>query len=605
VFKNLMPIVDTATDFLRRYSQILLVITLILITFVTLLPVVQGDFLNWDDDAHVYENIQVYSLSGEGMRRILTSTINGTYIPLTTLSFALEWHFFGPNPFVYRLNNLWLHIAVCVLVFYFALRIGLNNPSAFLASLLFAVHPIHVESVAWITERKDVLYAFFYMASLLAYTRYIRHHEMKFYGLSLGAALLSILAKPMAVSLPVILFLYDWFLKRRLHLRVFFDKIPFLGIAISIGLITFRLNQAPLPDSMLEKILIWIWTCVFYPVKFFFPFGLKPFYQLPLEVSLKNPAYVFSLLIFVMLLTIFIRYRKNRLLVLAWAHFFFSSFFLFRFYYTNFNAVADRFMYLPSLGLCFFIGTSLHTIMKASARRRLGLAAVVCLIAALFLGLMIKTRHQVRIWDNSLAFWNYEINNTDNPRPLWLVERGNAYFKAGDIEKALADYEAALVIDSNYAKAYFNKGLVFDKQNRLPKAIEQYSAALIFEPGYEQAYNNRGYDLLALGKNKAAKSDFEQALTLNPDYAEAWNNLGKVHMLEQRYIEAYKSFSRAIEAKPFYSLAYSNRGAVAAMMGNYQAALKDFDAAIRLDPGNQAAYQNRALALRDDAEKNK
>src|SRR3989338_6618178 len=186
-------------------------------------PSLRNQFVNWDDDAHFLANPFVQSFN---LQEIFTTTVNGIYIPLTSLSFALEYHFFKAAPFIYHLDNLLLHLAVTVMVFLFCLRGGSSLPAAGEAALIFGPHPVHVESVAWVTERKDVLYALFYMAALLSYTRHIQLLQDKTgrkkrwpFIATVIFGFLSVLAKPMALSLPFILFLLDWFSRRKLTIR--------------------------------------------------------------------------------------------------------------------------------------------------------------------------------------------------------------------------------------------------------------------------------------------------------------------------------------------------------------------------------------------------
>lgn len=214
-------------------------------------PSLKNQFVNWDDDAHLLANPFVHPVN---VRDIFTTTVNGIYIPLTSLSFALEYHFFKANPFIYHLDNLLLHLAVTVMVFLFCLRCGLSVLAAGLAALIFGLHPAHVESVAWVTEHKDVLYAFFYILALLCYLRYLRvrkeapgYRRGWAFGLTLIFGFLSVLAKPMALSLPLVLFVLDWFFKRELTIRSCMEKM-YCGLAIiPVAWITY-VSQMRTPD---------------------------------------------------------------------------------------------------------------------------------------------------------------------------------------------------------------------------------------------------------------------------------------------------------------------------------------------------------------------
>ena len=206
---------------MRLNKDIVVCSIILVITFLVFSPALKGEFLVWDDDNHVVDNAHVRSLAADNIMAIFSSRVNNTYIPLTTLVFAVEYHFFKLNPFIFHFTNIILHLGVCSLVFWLALRLRLTSIGAAMATLIFAIHPMHVESVAWITELKDVLYAIFYLGALHVYLSYIRFPftgngskqkpAVRFYAWTILFGILSILAKPMAVSLPFILLLMDWF----------------------------------------------------------------------------------------------------------------------------------------------------------------------------------------------------------------------------------------------------------------------------------------------------------------------------------------------------------------------------------------------------------
>jgi len=279
---------------------------IVLIIFIAFFPSLKNGFVNWDDDAHLLKNPFIRSLNIEGIQDIFTTQVNKTYIPLTSLSFAIERHFFKENPLVYHVNNLLLHILVSILVFLFAINIGLTLGVSFIASVLFGLHPMHVESVAWVTERKDVLYAFFYMLSLLTYCKYVdidkkrysniylepmkddalnqdhgKKGVIKYLSLSLIFALLSVLSKPMALSLPLVLFLCDWFLKRKMTLFTLLEKVIFLGLIFPATWVTYSMQMRAVDLKFPNSILIWVWGFSFYLKKFLVPDFFVLFYRLP------------------------------------------------------------------------------------------------------------------------------------------------------------------------------------------------------------------------------------------------------------------------------------------------------------------------------------
>jgi len=334
-----------------------ILILILAVTFISFSASLNNEFTNWDDDFHLTENFVVQSIDFENIVHIFKNSVQSTYIPLTIFSFALEYHFFKLNPFIYHLNNLLLHLGVVTLIYLFSLRMGLAPLAAGLGALLFGIHPMHVESVAWVTERKDVLYAFFYMMALCTYMNYLEGKQKRFYLLTLFFGLLSILAKPMALSLPLVLLVCDWFKKKKLTLKVFLEKVPFILYIIPITWITYSLNARMPGESIQEALILWIWSFSFYIQKFFLPINLNPFYLWPEPIGITHLPYLGSLMVFLLCMLLLYIFRKQRWYVFALVFYFFSIFFLLRFDKgAEPQIVADRYMYMPSVGFCLLFG---------------------------------------------------------------------------------------------------------------------------------------------------------------------------------------------------------------------------------------------------------
>ena len=268
--------------------QYLLVLTILVIVFLAFWPSVQNGFVNWDDDVHLTENPALRGLDGDHLQQIFSQTINHIYVPLTTLSFAIEYFFRQYDPFLYHLDNLLLHLLNTWLVFIICGQLGLTVRASGLAALLFGLHPTHVESVAWVTERKDVLYGAFYLLAMHLYLRYIKEANKNLYLFSWFSGLFSMLAKPMALSLPLILLVLDWLKGRKFERNLYLEKVPYVLIIVSITLITY-LQHARIPAQKAgEAVLIGTWTFIFYIRKFVFPFDLCPLYKLPLLFQAKT-----------------------------------------------------------------------------------------------------------------------------------------------------------------------------------------------------------------------------------------------------------------------------------------------------------------------------
>ena len=576
-------------------KKIVFLLVILTITFVCFSPTLNNKLLNWDDGVHLTENPSVRFFD---IKNIFTSDINSTYIPLTILSFAIEHCFFGYNPFVYHLNNLFLHLAVTGLVFLFALRLGVKIWAATFTALLFGIHPMHVESVAWVTERKDVLYAFFYMMALCGYLRYLEKKKVGSYVLTIVFGVLSVLAKPMALSLPLIMFVCDWVKGRKFERAVLLEKIPHFLYVIPIAWLTYRLHARIPGDSFVEGSLIWIWTLTFYIWKFLFPVILIPLYSLPKPVSIFNFHYVFAISILFLVLICFVRYRRNRWLIFAGLFYFLSIFFLLQYDTFGTQIVADRFMYLPSVGVCILLGVLWERILGNLNKRGIIFrnAGYSCLIV-LFLALCIKTYFQNKVWKDDVVLWAFVIQHSDG-EALAYVNRGVAYRKDhAKYDLAKADFNKAIAIDPNYALAYINRGAVHTKEGEYGLALGDYKEALELltddDSSKVKVYRNRALIYLKQKKYNLAMDDYNSALNINPNFAEAYNARGMLYAIRGDNNLALADFDKAIVINPKFFEAYNNRGSICRKLGFYDLALANFNKALGINPHCMTANNNR------------
>ncbi len=563
------------------------------ITFFSYYPVLNNGFTNWDDDVHFIENVDVRSLAPENIKAIFSHTVEEVYIPLTILSFAVEYHFFKYRPIIYHLDNLLLHLIVTALIFIFALDLGLSLPAAFCGGLLFGIHPIHVESVAWMTERKDVLYAAFYMLALSSYLQYLNGRK-GFYWLSILCGILSVLSKPMALSLPLVFWICDWLRQRKLSKDVFLDKIPHFIYMIPIVWITYRLHvRVPGSGNILSSALTWIWSLTFYLKKFIAPFTLVPLYQLPKPVNLLNPHYFLAGITFIVIIFCLIRYRKNKWIIFAFLFYFISVFFLLRFDdLLDKSIVADRFMYLPSLGFCLLLGVGVDVLLRKFAVKRM----VIIISGVILFGLLsFKTFQQSQIWRDGFSLWNYVLTKDAN-NSIAYNNRGNIYNENGVYDLALADYQKALAINPNYAEAYNNRGALHFFEKSYQAAFDDFSKAIAIDPTYADAYSNRGNIYSQNGQFDLAIKEFDETIKLKPLLWKAYVNRGSIYKVQKKYPLALSDYNKALEISPNYVDGYYDRGEIYMSLNNYDAAINDFSRALQLAPKYSGAYLNRSIA---------
>ena len=505
-----------------KVSSIFVLCGVLLVTCVVFLSCLKNDFVEtWDDSLVLTANESIRSLNVGSVLKIFSAANNSeipVYIPLTLLSYSIEYKYFGYNPFIYHLTNLFLHLAVIASIFFLVRKIGFSVGAAALASLLYGIHPMHVESVAWITERKDVFYSLFYVLALSCYVEYVRTANKIPYLLTIFWGLLSVLSKPMALSLPLMLFVFDWWFKRKLSARVFIEKIPHFLYMAAIAWLTYTKYMKPLSTEWWEKILIWVWSFIFYIKKFIFPAELLPHYQLPEPVVWFHPVYLGSLCLFIIFLYAIVRFRQNRLFTFAWLYYFISIFFILRFENVvkvgNLSIVADRFMYLPSLGFCILFGVCADRFITFANKQFLW-KKVVLLVSVCFIFLVLanKTVLLTKIWQNDISLWSYLVDKSPND-PLAYINRALGYKLARQYELAVADNSRAISLNPNYYISFRNP------EGELAKRRDDINLALANNPFLVVAYRNRGLIYKEMGRNDLAINDFNRVLEINPGDSE-------------------------------------------------------------------------------------
>lgn len=566
---------------------------IIVCTFISFLPSLNAQFLFWDDFSHLVSNEDVRSLKFNNIAHMFNQTIHNTYIPLTTLSFAIEYYFFKHNPFVYHFDNLILHSMVTALIFLFAQKLNFNFFTAACASLFFGIHPMHVESVAWVTARKDVLYGTFYLLSLLYYWQYIDTKRINVFFISIIFGCLSMLAKPMALSLPLIFFLVDWYKERSFNIKLVLEKTVHFLYIVPIGWITYSFYARTPGEGIFEAILVWVWTFSFYLEKFFIPLNFSPLYQLPEPISLFYFPYLKAFIIFFITLGALIRFRKNRLFVFAVFYYFFSIFFLLRFDKTvDLTIVADRYMYMPSVGFCLFVGCVFGKFLERLKQKGQIAQRVGCTVLILiYLTLSIKTFHQSKIWQNNIKLWTHVIKLFPNNVHAY-ANRANANIGRQQWAQAKSDLNKALMLDPNHAKALNNLGILYREEGKLDDALKSVHKAIQSQPHFMGAYLNRGMIYQKLNQHQSAVDDFTKALRMPALAIEAYTQRAISYRQLGRCDQAIGDYSRVLKREK-NALVYYNRGNCYLETNQLLKAASDYTSAIKLNPKFDLAYHNR------------
>lgn len=575
-----------------HHAVIFLVLGIVGFTFIS---VIRFSFLNWDDPQYVLNNPLIRSLSFNNLKSIFTTKTYDVYSPLTILSFAFEYRFFQLNPGVYHFNNLLLHLAVVYCIFILGKQLGLSSWAAGVSALLFGIHPMHVQTVVWVTERKGVLYSFFYLLSVITYIQFLRHEKISLYLWSLLFGVLSLFAKPMALSLPIILCLCDWWERQNHRWRLFVLKIPYLLFFVPLVWITFAVNtdmyahNIPVEQSM----LIAMWSGTFYLLKFIWPVALAPVYELPWPVQWDNPAYsIAGITLFIGIAILFV-FRKKRWLIWAGFFYIFNIFYFVRFdLVTKPDIVSDRYMYLASLGICMLVGKFIDRILNLQYKEKwkiyVGIAFLLCIISA---GIS-KTKRYSYVWQNSNIFWNYVIATTERFEVAYH-NRALLFIEEGDYERALDDLDQAIRIYPRYANAHFSRAVLAERLGNIQNALDDYLKSRELSPNDQRAYNNRANIFIRQRRFDDALKELNIFLETGAPQAEVLTNRALVYKRTGRIEEALIDLNEAIRLQPDLIQAYNNRGNIFKQKGEFQKALDDYNKGLMFDPNHHTLLQNK------------
>lgn len=541
-------------------------VVLILAIIIVYFPAFKNGILNWDDNVYVTGNYFITSLSN--IPDFFSSFYFSNYHPLTILTYSAIYHFGKAAPFLYHFTNIIFHVLNSLLVFYFIKELFKNKNLALIAALLFGLHPIHVESVAWISELKDVQYTFFFLISLIYYLKFIRVKKYPLYFISFLFFVLSLLSKGQAVALFPVLFLIDYFERKKIFTKLY-EKIPFLILSVVFGIIAIMAQKSghALSDftfiSPFEQLAIACYGFTMYILKIIFPFNLSAFYPYPPLINGRIPAeYWLSLLIIpATIYALIISYKKDKIIFFGLMFFISNIFLLLQLIPVGNCIMADRYSYIPSVGLNILFAYLFLKYFNSSKQKFL----LVSMLSVYVIFLCIYTNNQTKKWKNDFTLWdNVLASNPDIPSALIL--RGCAYNDKGEYDKALTDFDKSISLNSKDGLAYFNRGVSKAKLGDFKNAIEDFKIA----------------EKIKLEKRYLA--DFYVA------YGVAIANTGD-------YDKAMNYFNKAIKANPYNASIYNNRGITNAIQGKLDDALNDFNYALKLKPGDKDAITNRNKIL--------
>jgi tetratricopeptide (TPR) repeat protein len=595
----------------HRQNFVLISLLLILVTAAAYWQLHDFDFINYDDNEYVYENPYIQDgVTFDSIIWALTNAHSNNWHPLTWLSHMIDWQLFGLWAGGHHLISLFFHIVNSLLLFFvFRKMTGNVWQSAFMAAL-FALHPLHVQSVAWVSERKDVLSGFFWMLTLWAYIRYVRRSDWPAYMLVLIFYIFGLISKPMVVTLPFVLLLLDYWPLNRLRIDesgknmrakisgLLLEKIPlFILAAASAGITIIVQHQSGALKSFdvipftgrLANILI---SYVNYIIKFVYPVKLAIFYPYPNGIpgwKLAASGVILTAISWAAIKSI----HRNPWFIVGWLWFLGTLVPVIGLVQVGMQSMADRYMYLPMIGLLIPVAWGIPELLSGwHYKKAIFSASAACVIIILFWD--IKT--QLAYWTDTHTLFNRAIKVTENNFFAYNVV-GDELARKGNYEAAEHSFLTALKIKPGDFDAMERLGQLAYRNKKYDQAISYYSKALILNPSDPKIYNKLGMVFFSQHAFERAREKFETAVRLNPKFDEAYYNLGLVDSKQGKISAAVINYQKAIALKPDYAEAHKSFADILFSQGDMAQAVKHYSEALRIHPDDATTHYNIGVIL--------
>jgi tetratricopeptide (TPR) repeat protein len=550
---------------MRRNLDRVLGLLLLIATIGVYWQVQHQEFIYFDDPSYVTDNQYVKrGLTRDGLAWAFSTFHGSNWHPLTWLSHMLDCELYGLNPAGHHLTNLFFHVANTLLLFLVFRESTGRLWRSFLVAALFALHPLHVESVAWVSERKDVLSTFFWMLTMLVYVRYTRHSRMSVYLLALSLFACGLLAKPMLVTLPFVLLLFDFWPLGRLQFarssseerdrksslvnpvpvsQLVWEKIPFLVLAGASSVVTFMAQSVGRAIQSLDaltlqlRIVNALVSYVVYLSKMLWPYSLAIFYPHPEKTLGLWPGLASALLLGFICAVVFREIPCRPYLAVGWLWFLGTLVPVIGLVQVGMQAMADRYTYIPLIGVFVAMVWAITDLVET---RKLSRKLSAIFAALILCALMSSTWFQLQHWQNTLTLFHHALTATENNYAAhFIIARAEG--ERGNMDKALFHYNKAVEINPAYVAMMHNRiGYYLAEEEQPEEAISQFKEALKVRPDYANAHNNLGVMLARKGQMEEAIARFSEALKILPAYTEARKNLENAKR-QKRLMQAAKS----------------------------------------------------------------
>lgn len=615
-----MPVSDISKAQYHRLGGVLLIgLLLAAVTLTLYWPVQSFDFVNFDDDIYVTDNRQVQGgLSTDGLQWAFTTFHAGNWHPLTWISHMADVEAYGLDAGGHHRTNALIHAAAALLLFFVLSGMTNSTWASALVSSLFAIHPLHVESVAWVAERKDVLSGFFWILTMGAYAHYVKHPNIRCYLLVLLSFGLGLLSKPMLVTLPFVLLLLDYWPLNRLAgartafdpwvhaggtagraglLRLVVEKVPFFSVAAAACIVTliaqrdvgalWSLEKMPFEQRLANAFVAYLE----YIRKMLWPVDLSVLYP-----HAGMPAAWKTGLAFILIASLsYVAVRKARempFLLVGWLWYLGTLIPVIGIIQVGSQSMADRYTYLPLVGLFIVVAWGAKSLVEMRPLLKHVVSAFVLVALA---GLLIPARTQVETWRNSLTLFEQALRTTE-VNPLAHHNIGAYYLERNECQKAVPHFLLALEEKKDYPYALNNLAVCTSHGNDPERALRLFEKAIRIDPRFTKARIDRGNYLMRLGRLEDAGKDFLGILIMKPDHEVAHTNLALIFVQQGKLVNAEAHLQQALRVNPRNAGALNNLGLVRMEQGRTEEAIASFMKARALMPGSAAIETNLRIA---------
>lgn len=608
-------------------------IVVTILTAVVFIGVLQNGFVDWDDDRILLENDNFRGLNWLNIQWMFTTFYKSLYRPLTWMSFGFDYLSWGMNPIGYHLTSLLLHVTNAFLVYLLAFRIyslpaigfeTLGKPTrcivAGIVALLFAIHPLRVEPVAWVSARNDLLSGLFILLTVMGYLKYAETAErspaaLRWLGITVLTYILAMLSKASNFTLPLVFLVMDVYPLRRWHEwsssavaaaggRLVLEKLPLLFVAIVGAVVAFAAKQQTEAMIGLEqyglakRLAQGIYGLTFYVWKTIFPVGLSSLYTLPAQSRFTDPSVFLGTLVVVGLTVGSVIWRSRWPAVLAaWVCYGVMIAPVLGLVQSGPQSVADRYSYLPCLGLTLLLGAMLlrlwrdryHEIVRSPVSAALGGAVLTLTIALGFL-----SWKQLQVWRDSETLWQRVIT-IDPESSIGHNSLGVVFMKQGKVQPAIEHYRESLRLAPTHARTHNNLANALSMQGKFKEAIEHYDQALAIDPDYAKAHYNLANALIRQNDLNSAIEHYRRAIKLDGHYVKAHYRLGMALASRQEFDEAVKQFRQTVRIQPEFGEAHVSLGRALAALGEREQAVEHYEEGLRILKSKSSSMSGREL----------